>query len=67
MPNLQFLSLPSVLEKTSISRASVYNFMREGSFPKQINLGARKVGWLNSEIETWIAERVAASRQEVKK
>ena len=67
MPILQFLSLPSVLEKTSISRASVYNFMRDGSFPKQINLGARKVGWLTSEIDEWIASRVSASRNEVKK
>jgi prophage regulatory protein len=29
--------------------------MKEGTFPQQLKLGTRSVGWLESEIESWIA------------
>jgi prophage regulatory protein len=39
-----------------------YALLKEGQFPRPINLGARAVGWLESEIDAWIADRVQASR-----
>ena len=30
---------------------------REGAFPEPISLGARSVGWIESEIDAWIAQR----------
>ena len=32
---------------------------KAGKFPKRLKLGARRVGWLLSEIESWIAVRAA--------
>ena len=32
---------------------------KAGRFPIRLKLGARRVGWLLSEVETWIAERAA--------
>ncbi len=32
---------------------------KAGRFPKRIQLGQNRVAWLRSEIEAWIAERVA--------
>ncbi len=32
---------------------------KKGRFPQRIRLGERKVGWLEHEIEAWIAGRAA--------
>jgi len=32
--------------------------MKDGEFPKSIELGARAVGWLESEIDLWVKRRV---------
>ena len=58
----KFLRLKSVLEKTGLTRSMTYELIKERSFPTSINLGARAVGWLESEIDDWIAQRVAARR-----
>lgn len=57
------LRLPSVQARTGLSRSTIYLRVSEGTFPKPIALGPRAVGWIASEIDEWIAQRVAASRQ----
>jgi prophage regulatory protein len=43
---------------TGLSRSTIYKFISEGKFPKQVNLGgARAVGWLSSEIQSWVDTR----------
>lgn len=34
--------------------------VRESGFPKPIKLGRRSVGWIEAEIDLWIAARAAA-------
>ena len=58
----RFLPLPEVLPRTGLSKSTTYAQIREGSFPKHISLGARRVGWLESEVNQWIAQRVCAAR-----
>ncbi|GJL85390.1 MAG: hypothetical protein DHS20C02_11650 [Micavibrio sp.] len=48
------LRLPEVLEPTGMARSSIYLWIEEGRFPKQVSLGARSVGWLESEIDAWL-------------
>lgn len=60
MPN-SILKLPAVSARTGLSRSSIYSFMAEGHFPRQIFLGSRSVGWLESEINSWINSRITAS------
>jgi len=57
---VRILRLPDVMERVGLRRASIYSHMAQGSFPKPIALGARARGWLESEIDTWIAVRIAA-------
>ena len=57
------LRLKQVTAKTGISRATIYKSIKSGTFPKQVNLGPRSVGWLKSEIQNWIQERISASRR----
>lgn len=51
-----------VEDRTGLSRSTIYAGIRAGTFPKPIQLGAQSVGWLESEIDQWLADRVAASR-----
>ena len=53
------IKLARVLEKTGLSRTSVYT---NPTFPKPIKLSARAVAWVELEIDEWIAKRIEASR-----
>ena len=57
------LRLPTVKAITGLSRSNIYLRMSEGSFPRQVNLGSRAVGWLASEIDHWIEEKLASRNQ----
>ena len=54
--------LPAVKDKTGLSRSGIYLGMSKGEFPQSISLGARAVGWLESDIEKWIEDKIAASK-----
>jgi len=60
----KILRLPQVKAQTGLSRSSIYLRISEGSFPKQINLGGRAVGWELNSIQDWIKDRLAESRME---
>jgi len=47
---------------TGLSRSSIYRMASEGKFPKPIKLGARSSGWLATEIDQWLTDRIALSR-----
>jgi len=58
----RILRIPEVLQMTGISRSQVYNLAAIGLFPKSITLapGGKAVGWLESEVNAWIDERINA-------
>lgn len=45
---------------TGLSRVQHWRLEREGLAPKRIQLGPNSVGWIRSEIESWIRDRMAA-------
>lgn len=55
------LRLALVKQRTGLSRSSIYNGVKQGTFPAQISLGPRAVGWLESSIDGWIQSRVELS------
>ena len=61
------LRLPKVKAITGLSRSTIYLRMSEGTFPKHISLGSRAVGWLKSEVNAWMEERINESRVNVTK
>ena len=56
------LRLPTVKNRTGLSRSSIYLRISEGHFPKPVSLGGRAVGWLESDIDDWLNQQIAASR-----
>ena len=55
------LRLALVKQRTGLSRSSIYSGIKLGTFPAQISLGPRAVGWLESSIDHWIQSRVELS------
>jgi prophage regulatory protein len=55
-----------VINIAGLSRTSIYNRIEEGTFPKQISLGERSVGWIKSEILEWIDSRIKERDERVK-
>ena len=47
---------------TGLSRSSIYAKIKNEEFPKAIKLGTRAVGWIESEVQAWLQERIALSR-----
>ena len=56
---MRILRRPDVETQTGLSRSTIYDLMKDHKFPRQVPLGEKSVGWLESEIQNWIAERVA--------
>ncbi|CAM1360801.1 DNA-binding transcriptional activator AlpA [Tenacibaculum litopenaei] len=56
MPN-RILKLPEVIQKTGLSRSTIYAYKKEGIFPESIKLGKRSIGWLEQDIENWFEEK----------
>jgi prophage regulatory protein len=56
------LRLPAVKARTGLSRSTIYLCVSQGTFPRPVTLGGRAVGWVEEEIQSWLAERIAASR-----
>ena len=52
-----FLRLPAVKATTGLSRSTIYARIRKGSFPRAA-LGARIVGWLESNIGSWVEDKI---------
>lgn len=50
-------------KKAGIGKTLMYELLEVGDFPKPRALGGRRIGWLESEIDEWIANRKLASRQ----
>jgi prophage regulatory protein len=62
----KFLRLPSVLSRVPYSRPNLYRLIRLGRFPRPVSLGGRAVAWVESEVDGWMAERLAARDAEQK-
>ena len=56
--SLRILRRKQVENRTGLSRSTIYLRLQEGTFPKPISLGPRAVGWLENEIDEWLAERI---------
>lgn len=56
------LRLPAVKARTGLSRSTIYRRISNGDFPRPVSLGGRAVGWLESEIDEWLAEQIESSR-----
>jgi prophage regulatory protein len=50
----RILRLNTVLDRTGLSRSTLYRKVDQGTFPAQVRLAARCVGWRESAIAAWM-------------
>lgn len=50
----RIVRLDAVLDRTGLSRSTLYRKIRKGSFPQQIKISDRCVGWRESDLGSWL-------------
>jgi len=59
MSDSRIIRKQEVKLKTGLPNSTIYELISQGKFPKQIKLSVRSSGWLESEINEWIAEKIS--------
>jgi prophage regulatory protein len=54
----RIIRLKTVLNRSGLSRSTVYRKINEGTFPPQVKVSLNGVGWRESELNRWIANPV---------
>ncbi|HCJ7732435.1 MULTISPECIES: helix-turn-helix transcriptional regulator [Enterobacteriaceae] len=60
--NDQLVTMTFITQLTGLTDKWFYKLIKDGKFPKPIKLG-RSSRWLESEVEAWLQQRIAQSRQ----
>jgi prophage regulatory protein len=59
---LQILRLPQVCKVTDLGRSMIYQLEAERKFPHRVRIGLRAVGWVEAEVQAWLANRIERNR-----
>lgn len=60
----RFLKIDDVVARSGLAKTSIYRRIRSGQFPKSINLGGRRVVWLESELNEWMNAQIERNQRE---
>lgn len=52
---MKILSAKAVSAKTSLSVPHIRRAAKEGTFPQPFKLSEARMGWLESDIDTWLS------------
>ena len=50
----RILRLKAVLERTGLSRSTMYRKMQNGTFPQNVRISTRCTGWRESAVNEWL-------------
>lgn len=62
--NERLIRLAEVLDRTALSRATLYRMMDKCKFPRPVKIGDSAVAWPESAVNEWIVGRIEAAKQE---
>lgn len=54
---VQMLRFPEVIERTGLSRTTIWRRIRAGTFPAPVQLGSNSIGWPEPAIIEWVESR----------
>ena len=63
LTRLTILRRKQVEARTGLSRSTIYERIKTGAFPAPVSIGAKAVGWIESEIDSWLTAQVEKSRK----
>lgn len=61
---IHMLRMPEVIQRTGLSRSTIYALMADDKFPRQIKVSKNTAAWLEHEIEDYLIARIAERGQE---
>ena len=53
----RILRMTDLPDKVGLGRTNIYQRIRTGEFPRPVDLGGGRVGWKESDLDQWIADR----------
>ena len=62
-PTQRIIRLPETINRTGKKRSTIYDTLNpksrryDATFPKPVKLGARSIGFYESEVQAWIESR----------
>ena len=59
---IHVLRLQQVCKMTGLCRSSIYQMEADQLFPTRVKIGARSVGWIESEVQRWLRQRIESGR-----
>jgi prophage regulatory protein len=60
---IQFFRLSQLKQQLSVSRSTIWSWVKNGTFPKPIKLGKNCTAWNSTDIDNWIKERKIISEK----
>jgi prophage regulatory protein len=63
--NIQFYRLSQLKQQLSVSRSSIWSWVKQGTFPKPIKLGKNCTAWNAEDVHAWVEKRTFLSSKEV--
>ncbi len=60
-PAIRMLRAREVTARTQLSRSTIWRLERAGRFPARRQLSSGRVAWVESEVDAWLASRVAVA------
>ena len=55
---LRFMRLTEVIRMTGLRKTTIYQLQADGEFPQRVQITAHCVGWIESEVQAWLNQRV---------
>lgn len=59
----KLLRLPAVMAIVGLQKSSIYDGVKNGTFPPSIKISRRAVCWTESSITAWVNERIQNARK----
>src|ERR1700687_5865178 len=54
---IRMLRLAQVIDITGLRKTKIYELQSEGRFPMRVQITAHSVGWIEEEVQAWLARR----------
>jgi prophage regulatory protein len=59
---MRILRRPEVMSRVALTHSQIDYMEKNGRFPKRIKISVKAAGWIESEIDAFIDQRIAPSR-----
>ncbi|ATF93370.1 helix-turn-helix transcriptional regulator [Cedecea neteri] len=63
----RFIRVPEVLNRVGFSRTTLYERIKDGSFPDRVKIGLRSIAFIESEVDEWIEKTIQNTRYDFSK